>query len=81
MAVDMNHIQQNQNRSEKFIADLPQRVLLLSAVCRICRQGTDRLEKVFKETVPRKGRGTFMKAMCVQSKYSFNIKTKAKIRI
>jgi hypothetical protein len=72
MAVAVNHIQQNQNGSAKFITDLPQRVLLLSAVCRVCGHGTDRREKVFTEAVPRKGRGTFMKAMCIQSKYSLN---------
>jgi hypothetical protein len=72
VAAEMNHIQQNQNGSAKFITDLSQRVLLLSAVCRICGHGTDRREKVITETVPTKGRGTFMKAMCIQSKCSLN---------
>ena len=56
----MNNIKQNQNGSAKFITDLPQRVRLLSALCRICGHGTDKREKMFTENLPRKGRGTFM---------------------
>ena len=63
----MNRIQQNQNGLAKFITDLPQTVLLLTAVCRICGSGTDRREKsVYRNRTQKSSRYIYESDVCTK---------------